>query len=161
MCWKAICRGRWMLFLLTWAMICTGIPTRGWSVLPTLHIPAPAFLCHRAEGMSGYLTNASEDSSLGKGNEGRGTIAGPPPLVITFLVWFAPFIFIRISWSWRLGMTRTCRVNRMSKKEITFNMKIPKHPHLCSFQRRTSLNSKPWQMQEEHWVVFCGGENET
>ena len=144
-----------MLFLLTWPMICTGISVRGWSVLPTLHIPTPAFLCHRAEGMSAYFTNASGDSSLGNGNvlaprdEGMGTIEGPPPLVITLLFCFAPFIiFIRISWSWRLGMARTCRMNRMSKKEITFNMKIPKHPHLCSFQRRTSLNSKPWWMRE-------------
>ena len=80
---------------------------------------------------------------------GMGTIEGPPPLVITLLFCFAFFmIFIRICWSWRLGMTRTCRVNRMSKEEITFNKKIPRCPHLCRFQRRTSLNGKPWSVQE-------------
>lgn len=74
----------------------------------------------------------------GKGMEDRGTIAGPPPLVITLLVWFAPFMILSDKLELKAGHGYDLQRNRMSKKEITFNMKIPKHPHLCSFQRRTS-----------------------
>lgn len=95
-----------MLFLLTWAIVCTGVSIEAdLFFLPSTFLP-PAFLCLESRGMSAELpANASEDSSLGKGNEDRGTISGattscdnPSGLVAPFM------IFIRIvgaeGWAW-------------------------------------------------------------
>ena len=81
---------------------------------------------------------------------GTGRLEGPPPpLVIARLFCFASLVIgIRICWNWRLSMTRTCRVNRMSKKHIVLSVSILKCPRLCYFQRRTPMNCKPWLMQE-------------
>lgn len=105
--------------------------------------------------MSAYLTKPLEGSSLREGcvlaptEAGMGRLEGPPPLVITLLSCFASFIiFIRMCWSRRPSMTRTCRVKRMSKRQTAFNMRTLKCPHLGRFQRRTSLNCKPWHEQE-------------
>lgn len=109
------------------------------------HPCSSLLLSMEQEAMSAYLTNAFKgfrvDYVLASREGGMGRPEGPPPLVITLLFCFASFIFLRICWSWRLNITRTCGVNRMRKKQ--FNMRILKCPPLCSFQRRTSLNCKP------------------
>lgn len=135
------------------------------EVLP---VAAPAFRCQqsrRACLLTLQMHQKAPDSERVMRlplERGMGRLEGlPPPLVIDGLFCFASLVItIRICWHWRLSVTRTCRVNRMSKKHIMFGVRILRCPRLCSFQRRTSMNCKPWHMQEGTCNNVLWRENE-
>lgn len=109
-----------------------------------LHVPAPAFLSQqsRRHVCLSYKCirrlRPQRELCACPQREGLGRLEGPLPVVIALLFCFASF---RICWSRKLSMTRTCRLNRMSKKHMLLNVRTLNCPHLCSFQR-TSLNCK-------------------